>query len=558
MCELESRIETVSTTTIGPYTFDEYLDRVRAFHGHTAPGVVVGGFMVDLALKNLPKGEFFDALCETPTCLPDAVQLLTPCTVGNGWLKVVNLGRYALTLYEKFGGEGVRVFVDAAKIESWPELKTWYYNLKPKREQDFDRLMAEIRDAGAGICSMKRVWLDPDFIKARRRKGFRICVICGEAYPLADGAICRGCQGDAPFVHSVDPLAETASDRPDFIHQVPVEDAVGMRALCDMTRIVPGEEKGPAFRRGQVLTAGDVCRLQQMGRESVYTVEETNPTSAWVHEDEAALAFARAMAGEGVLYTDQPREGKVDFLAARDGLLTIERDRLEMFNLVPGVMCSSRQAFSLLSRGRRFAGTRALPLYLPRRDFEKAVGVLSEGPLFSVHPLRSAQVGILVTGTEVFRGLIEDKFIPVIRNKVENLRSRVADAVIVPDEKEAIQGGLRRLLEAGADLIITTAGLSVDPDDVTRQALMEAGVSDMLYGTPILPGAMTLIARMGSVQLLGVPACALYFKVTSLDLLLPRLLAGISITRRDLAKMAEGGFCLGCKKCTFPKCPFGK
>jgi formylmethanofuran dehydrogenase subunit E len=496
MCELKSGVETVSSTTIGPYTYNEYLEQVRRFHGHTAPGVVVGGFMVDLALKSLPEGEFFDALCETPACLPDAVQLLTPCTVGNGWLKVVNLGRYAITLYEKFGGEGVRVYVDAAKIDAWPELKVWYYKLKPKKEQDFDRLMAEIRDAGAGICSTKTVRLDPDFIKVRHRKGFRICVMCGEAYPLTDGAICRGCQGDAPFVPLETPLAETALDQPDFIHVVPVEDAVGMHALNDMTRIIPGREKGAAFRRGQVLTAGDVCRLHQMGRGKVYTVEHTNPTSAWIHEDEAALAFAKIMAGEGVTYTDQPCEGKVNFLALRDGLLVVESHRLEMFNLLPGVMCATRQAFSMLSRGRRFAGTRALPLYLPRRDFEKAIKVLEKGPLFSVHALRSANVGILVTGTEVFRGLVEDKFIPIIRNKVENLGSRVADSVIVPDETPAIQEGIQRLMDAGADLIITTAGLSVDPDDVTRQAFIEAGVSDMLYGAPILPGAMTLIARL--------------------------------------------------------------
>ena len=184
--------------------------------------------------------------------------------------------------------------------------------------------------------------------------------------------------------------------------------------------------------------------------------------------------------------------------------------------------------------------------------------MLEKGPLFSVHALRSANVGILVTGTEVFRGLIEDKFIPIIRNKVENLGGRVADALIAPDEKPAIQEGIQRLLDAGADLIITTAGLSVDPDDVTRQALIEAGVRAMLYGAPILSGAMTLIARIGSVQVFGVPACALYFKITSLDLLLSRLLAGIKVTRLDLAKMAEGGFCLSCKKCTYPKCPFGK
>ncbi len=542
---------------IGPYTYDEFFDRVKRFHGHVAPGVVMGGFMVDLALKNLPEGEFFDALCETRACLPDAVQLLTPCTIGNGWLKVINMGRYALTLYEKFGGKGVRVYVDAPKTDAWPELKSWYFKSKEKKEQNFERLMSEIREAGAGVCSLQRVQMDHRFMEVKHRNGFRVCVLCGEAYPSGDGAICRGCQGDAPYV-AVDSASSGADPVEADLKAIPVEDAVGQHALSDMTRIIPGREKGPAFRRGQEIRAGDVCRLQKMGRGSVYTTENTEPNGAWIHEDEAALAFAEAMAGEGVRYTEKPSEGKADFMALQDGLLCFERERLEMFNMVPGVMCAARQTYSVIGGGFRFAGTRAIPLYLARRDFEKGMRVLEEGPLFTVRPLRSAKVGILVTGTEIFRGLVEDKFIPIIRNKVEKLGSRVVDAVIAPDKREAIQKGIQRLLDAGADLIVTTAGLSVDPDDVTRQGLMDAGVQDMLYGVPVLPGAMTVIARIGAVPVFGVPACALYFKTTSLDLLLPRLLAGLSITRRDLAQLADGGFCLNCKKCTYPKCPFGK
>ncbi len=557
ICAENFQITKECNMNIGPYTYEEYLDQVKRFHGHLAPGLLLGGFMVDLALKNLPEGEFFDALCETRTCLPDAVQLLTPCTIGNGWLRVINMGRYAVTLYEKFGGAGIRVYVKASRTDDWPELKSWYFKEKPKKEQDFGRLLAEIRDARSDVLGMQTVQLDPNFIKVRRRKGFRVCVMCGEAYPVTDGAICRGCQGDAPYV-DVDGGSNDPTRRQPDLKTVPVEEAVGKHALSDMTRIIPGREKGPAFRRGQELKAGDVCRLQQMGRVRVYTVEDTPPGNIWIHEDEAALAFGGAMAGEGVAHGEKPSEGKIDFMALQDGLLMVESDRLEMFNLVPGVMCATRQGFSVLVKGLRFAGARAIPLYLPRGDFEKAMEVLAYGPLFSVHPLRSAKVGVLVTGTEVFRGLVEDKFIPIIKNKVEKLGSRIQDALIAPDDRQAILEGVERLVEAGCDLIITTAGLSVDPDDVTRQALIDAGAKDMIYGAPILPGAMTLIARIGAVPVFGVPACALYFKTTSLDLLLPRLLAGIPVTRRDLAQMAEGGFCLNCRTCTYPKCPFGK
>lgn len=236
------------TVNIGPYTYDEYLDQVRVFHGHIAPGMVIGGFMVDLALKNLPEGEFFNALCETPKCLPDAVQLLTPCTIGNGWLKVINMGRYAVTLYEKYGGKGVRVYIDAPKTNAWPELKGWYFKLKPKKEQDFERLMAEIKHAGSGVCTTKSVQLDPDFIKLRRRRAFKICVMCGESYPSADGAICRGCQGEAPYVYTEVIFARNDAVPTDF-NDIAAGDGAGTRTSNDIIRIVPGREKKSGFRR---------------------------------------------------------------------------------------------------------------------------------------------------------------------------------------------------------------------------------------------------------------------------------------------------------------------
>ena len=184
------------------YTFEEYVNLIKSFHGYVAPGVVIGGFMVDLAFKHLPKDGLFDAICETPACLPDAIQLLTPCTTGNGWLKVINLGRFALTLYEKYQGEGIRVFLDPTKIEAWSEIKSWFFELKPKKEQDSQLLIEQIREAGANICSIQQVKVAPHFIKIKRRGGFTICPLCKETYPVDDGEICRACQGEAPYMVS--------------------------------------------------------------------------------------------------------------------------------------------------------------------------------------------------------------------------------------------------------------------------------------------------------------------------------------------------------------------
>jgi formylmethanofuran dehydrogenase subunit E len=231
---------------------------------------------------------------------------------------------------------------------------------------------------------------------------------------------------------------------------------------------------------------------------------------------------------------------------------------LEEFNAIPGVMCATRHAFGVVEKGQQVAATRAIPLYLERNVLADAMRVLEDGPVVEVRPLRTPRVGILVTGTEVFQGLVEDRFIPIISAKVEAFGCPVAATDIVPDDRERIGAAVRDMLARGVELLVTTAGLSVDPGDVTRLGLADAGVENMRYGTPILPGAMTLLANAGDVDVIGVPACALFFKTTSFDILLPRVLAGMSPSRRDLARLGHGGMCMQCKRCTFPKCPFGK
>lgn len=552
---------------IGNYTFEEFKQLAAGFHGYPAPGLLIGGYMVEEARVRLPEGTLFEAMVETSKCLPDAVQLLTLCSTGNQWMKVLNLGRYALSLYDKFTGEGWRVYVDSEKLKAWPEIHGWFMKLKPKKEQDTEKLFAEIEAAGATICSVQQIAIRSKYLGHSHMSAISECPVCREAYPLTDGAICRGCQGEAPYsvVHGntdtgASPAGAACTDgvlsRP-ALRAVSAEEAVGQKALHDMTQIIPGETKEPAFRAGQELSVGDVCRLQQMGRFRVH-VEDQTPGDEWVHENDAVAAFAARMAGEGIEYDLPPAEGKINFRAAHDGLLSIDLDALERFNLCPNVMLATRQSASLVDGGKDVAGCRAIPLYISRDHFSRAMAALGHEPLLRVLPLRKARVGILVTGTEVFKGIIQDKFAPIITNKVEALGSSVSGSLIVPDDRTMIADGVRSLLDGGADLIVTTAGLSVDPDDVTLPALEDAGLTDVLYGVPVLPGTMTLLGRIGTAQVIGVPACALFFKTTGFDLLLPRLLASDSITRKELARYGEGGFCLQCKACTFPKCPFGK
>ncbi len=185
---------------IGSYTFEEYCDKVAAFHSYPAPGTLIGGFLVSLAQQHFPTSGLYDAISETRKCLPDAIQLLTPCTIGNGWLKVIDVGRFAAVLYDKQNGAGVRVFVDVEKLKAWPEINNWFFSLIPKQAQDKQRLLTQIKDAEASIFSIKSVTIQPQFLQQRQKKQIVVCPQCHEAYPLSEGTVCQGCQQTLPYL----------------------------------------------------------------------------------------------------------------------------------------------------------------------------------------------------------------------------------------------------------------------------------------------------------------------------------------------------------------------
>jgi formylmethanofuran dehydrogenase subunit E len=185
---------------IGKYTIDEYMEAIKNFHGNFAPGLLMGGFMIELAQKNLPYGEFFDVLCETGSCLPDAVQLLTPCTIGNGWLRIIDTGRFAITFFEKYTGKGIRVYLDSKKLDQWLEIKNWFFKLKPKHEQSKELLIKEMVDAGASIFNHEYVQVEESFLGKTRLGAIKNCSQCGEAYPEKHGEKCRACNGALPYI----------------------------------------------------------------------------------------------------------------------------------------------------------------------------------------------------------------------------------------------------------------------------------------------------------------------------------------------------------------------
>jgi hypothetical protein len=337
---------------------------------------------------------------------------------------------------------------------------------------------------------------------------------------------------------------------------VKIEEAVGLILAHDVTEIRKDEFKGRAFKKGHKIAMSDICHLQRLGKRHIYVL---NLPDEYMHEDDAALIMADAFCGPGVIHRGEPKEGKINLYAERDGLLKINAADLTRINMLEKVMCATRHTNTLIKRGDTVAGTRAIPLVLKKDVVQKAVGIARvHGGIAMVKPLRKAKAGIVITGNEVFTRLVEDQFKPILHEKINRLGSEVISVTFSPDDPLIIADKIKNLLSIGADLILTTGGMSVDPDDVTRKGIQMAGGETDCYGAPILPGAMFLIAYVDDVPILGVPACGLYHKITILDLILPRILAGEKIKRRQITEMGHGGLCLNCPECRFPDCPFGK
>jgi hypothetical protein len=342
-----------------------------------------------------------------------------------------------------------------------------------------------------------------------------------------------------------------------MIQVVKIEDAIGYPLAHDITEIRPGEYKGPAFHRGHVLSCRDLDHLRRLGKSHLYIIK---PEVDEMHEDEAAEAIANALGGEGVGWNQAPREGKIALKATRDGLLKVDTEVLFEFNMLGDVMCAARHSNSIVRKDQQVAATRAIPLLIARSIIETAVSTAQQAAVgvLRVLPMLAADVGVLITGNEVYYGRIEDKFEPIIRKKVTDLNGIVLDALFLPDDDEKIAAAALALIDRGANILITTGGMSVDPDDRTRFALKRAGAQDMVYGSAVLPGAMFMIAYLKDVPVLGIPACGIYAERTIFDLIYPRVLAGEKIERRDIAALGHGGLCLRCNTCSFPSCPFGK
>lgn len=340
------------------------------------------------------------------------------------------------------------------------------------------------------------------------------------------------------------------------MEKIKIQDSVGAVLIHDVTQIIPGVVKGARFRKGHVIQEEDISILLNMGKEHIFVWDQI---PGQIHENEAAERLAYAVTGSGLLL-DEPKEGKITITAAHDGLLYSSVEGILALNTLENIILATLHNHYPVKAGDKVAGTRVVPLMIDESmiiEAERIVQTFSD-PILEVRPLKPMKVGIVTTGSEVYHGRIQDKFSPVLRTKIESWGSEVLAQNLANDDVSLIQSSIRDQLNQGAEMILVSGGMSVDPDDVTPTAIKEMGSELITYGSPVLPGAMFLLAYIEDVPIMGLPGCVMYAKTTAFDLIAPRILTGERLTRHDIVKLGSGGLCLDCPVCIYPRCSFGK
>ena len=336
------------------------------------------------------------------------------------------------------------------------------------------------------------------------------------------------------------------------------EEAVGQILCHDITQIIPGIVKDAVFRKGHVIKEEDIPVLLSVGKEHIYVWENDD---TMLHENEAAEVLYEICKGEA-MHGSEVKEGKIELIADCDGVLKIDREKLFAVNSLGQMMIAARHGDFPVKAGEKIAGTRIIPLVIEKEKMERAKQVTEGGPIFSILPYHFKKVGIVTTGSEVKKGLIQDTFTPVLKEKLSEYPTEVIGQTTPGDDKAQITADIMEFINQGADMVVCSGGMSVDPDDRTPGGIRDTGARVVTYGAPVLPGAMLLIAyyeKEGKcIPILGLPGCVMYAKRTVFDLVLPRIMADDEIFPEEVAAYGEGGLCLNCKVCTFPNCGFGK
>ena len=336
---------------------------------------------------------------------------------------------------------------------------------------------------------------------------------------------------------------------------IKTEEAVGHVLCHDLTQIIRGEFKGPRYRKGHVVQPEDIPVLLSMGKEHLY-VWELAP--GMVHENDGAEALCALCQNEH-MERSEVKEGKIELTAACDGLFRVDSARLLAVNDTDEIMIATRKGNTPVRKGDKLAGMRVIPLVVAEEKLQAARTAAGDRPLLELLPYTLKTAAIVATGSEVQKGRIQDTFTPVVKEKLAAYGIETLTVLYSGDGVKNVAAAVAEARATGAELILCTGGMSVDPDDNTPGGIKLSGAKIVTYGAPVLPGAMFLLGYYDDgTPVMGLPGCVMYAGATVFDLILPRVAAGVPVTRADIVALGEGGLCLGCKPCRFPVCPFGK
>lgn len=335
--------------------------------------------------------------------------------------------------------------------------------------------------------------------------------------------------------------------------KINIEDAIGMELCHDITAMRDGF-KGAAFKRGHVIREEDIPELLDLGKRQVFIWEEN---AGEIHEEDAAHRIAAMAQVEGAHYTNVS-EGKVLLMADTRGMFRVDTELLREINGIGDLTISTLPDHYPVEEGARMASMRIVPLVTKEEQIIRAEELCKGKKLLDLRPYQALKAGVIITGSEVYSGRIKDKFEPVVRAKLKKYPSEILGVTICDDNVDMIVEVAESYLKAGADFLIFTGGMSVDPDDITPTAVRRLGADIITHGVPSQPGNMTLVAYLNDVAILGIPGAAISMPTTMFDVLLPQVFTKDKLTKKDLIRLGDGGLCQLCKNCHFPNCTFGR
>lgn len=339
-----------------------------------------------------------------------------------------------------------------------------------------------------------------------------------------------------------------------MMKKIKTTEAVGYILQHDITEIIPGKFKGRAFKKGHIITEEDIPHLLRLGKDHIFVFELGEDK---IHENEGAMILGKLGQGENISLGSEIKEGKINFNSSIDGILKVDSEKLFELNMLGEISFATLPNNIPVKKGELVGGARIIPLVIEKEKMDRAKSLIKD-PILNVRPYKKYKVGIITTGNEVFYGRIEDKFGPVILEKLKPYNSEIIGQAFCPDDKEIIKEKAREFLDKGATMIIFTGGMSVDPDDMTPTSIIELGGELISYGAPVLPGSMFLLSYLGDIPMMGLPGCVMFAKKTVFDLVLGRVMTGEKLTKADIMRYATGGLCQSCEVCHYPNCTFGK